>query len=146
MKRALLFFVCACSTRQTTPSPPIPSQAPIASAAPALVTYDPPAPLACITKYYGGSARREERGTWSLVTDDGTAIPYEPDVKEVYEIVYPTGAIKPITEVDFDPGRVRIDSLMMTTYGKSAPDVQHALTSVRMGGKWFGVHKKIAEP
>jgi hypothetical protein len=110
------------------------------------VKYEPPAPLACITKYYGGSARQEERGTWSLVLDDGTAIPYEPDVKDLYEIVYPTGAIKPITEVDFDPGRMRIDSLMMSTYGKTAAEVQHSLTNVRMGGKWFGVHKKIAQP
>lgn len=154
MKRALLLFVGACSTQQT-PLPPSASQTVAsASSAPAVVAYEPPAPLACITKYYGGTARREasppgsgkERGTWSLVLDDGTAVPYEPDVKELYEIVYPTGAIQPITEVDFDPGRVRVDALMMSTYGKSAADVQHALTSVRVGGKWFGVHKKIAEP
>ena len=147
MKRSLL-FLCACSTQQATPPPPVPSQTPGASTsiAPAVIAHDPPAPLACITKYYGGSARQEERGAWSLVLEDGTAIPYDPDVKELYEIVYPTGAIQPITQVDFDPGRMRIDALMLATYGKTASEVQHALTSVRVGGKWFGVHEKIAAP
>jgi hypothetical protein len=143
VRRAWLACVCACGTQQTTPSPPVASLPPTTTQI--VVTSDPPAPLVCITKYYGGSARQEERGVWSLVLDDGTAIPYD-DVKQVYEIIYPTGTIKPITEIDFDPGRVRIDSLMMATYGKTAADVQHAMVSVRLGGKWFGVHEKIAEP
>ena len=152
MKAAWLASLCMCGTQQATPTqvvathaPPSASAASVASSAPAL-TYDPPAPLACITKYYGGSARREEGGAWSLVLDDGTSVPYSPDVEDLYEIVYPTGTIQPITQVDFDPGRVRIDSLMLSTYGKTAADVQHAIVSVRLGGKWFGVHQKIAQP
>jgi hypothetical protein len=153
VKLAWLALLCACGTQRASPTPPTPTPV-VASVAP----NDPPAPLACITKYYGGSARHDEHGWW-LVLEDGTTVPYDdgktktvferfesPDVEDVYELVYPTGPIRPITEVDFDPGRIRIDPLFMSTYGKTAKDVQTAMVSVKLGGKWFGVHKKIAEP
>lgn len=138
-----------------TREPPRPRAAPSASAqAPS----SPPASLACITRDYAGTARRDG-ARWSLVLPDGTAIPYDdgrtktlderfesPDVRDVYELVYPTGPIRPITVIDFDPGRIRIDALFFATYGKTAADVEHALVPVRMGGKTFAVHRKIAEP
>ena len=105
---------------------------------------DPPAPLACLVRYYDATARHDDGG-WSLALADGTTVPYA-DAKEVYELVYPTGPIRPITEVDFDPGRVRIDPLMVATYGKSAKDVQASLVAVRLGGKFFMVHRKIEGP
>jgi len=116
----------------------------MASASAAVVAPSIPAPLACITKYYGGEARLDG-ARWSLVLPDGASVPYD-DVRDVYELRYPTGPIRPITEVDFDPGRVRIDAVFFATYGRTAKDVEHALVSVRLGGKTFAVHRKIAEP
>jgi hypothetical protein len=103
-----------------------------------------PALLACIVHYYDATARLDG-DAWSLVLPSGQTIPYT-EVAEVYEIPYPHGAIKPVTEVDFDPGRVRIDALMFATYGRSAKEVQAALTQVKIGGKVVLVHEKIAEP
>jgi len=115
-----------------------------AEAAPTAKSNDVPAPLACIVRYYNATARLADDG-WSLVLPDGQAIPYA-QVEEVYELAYPHGAIKPVTAVDFDPGRVRIDALMFATYGRNAKEVAAALTTVKIGGKVVLVHKKIAEP
>ncbi len=145
----LLVVVAACSAE-----PPRTLAAPNVVEAPLFAVPSPtvteakstavPAPLACIVRDYDATARLGEDG-WSLVLPSGQAIPYA-EVADVYEIPYPHGAIKPVTEVDFDPGRVRIDALMFATYGRSAKEVQAALTPVKIGGKVVLVHKKIAEP
>ncbi len=113
-------------------------------AAPAAISADPPPPLACLGRFYDAKPTRDEHG-WALSLADGTTVSPE-DAREVFELVYPTGPIRPITEVDFDPGRVRIDPLMFATYGKNAKEVQAALVAVRLGGKVFMVHRRIAEP
>lgn len=157
MRRSLVALVLvACGTRE--PRPAITEVATSVVAPPPPAPTEPPAPLACIVKYYGGTAVHDARG-WMLTLADGTSIPYDdgkpktvyerfehPDVEDLYELTYPTGPIRPITEVDFDPGRIRIDALLLATYGKSARDVESSLVTVRLGGKAFGVHEKIAEP
>ncbi len=169
---AAALSLAACTTQPA--QPPRPARVPVAVAAvtaapaPAVVPTSPPviattppavpAPLACLTRYYDATARHDAGG-WSLVLPDGPAIPYDdgqakdayqrfvsPDVKDVYELRYPHGPIRPITQVDFDPGRVRIDPLMSATYGKSAKEVAASLVSVRVGGRVFRVHRKVAAP
>ncbi|HSQ65938.1 MAG TPA: M15 family metallopeptidase [Polyangiaceae bacterium] len=167
------FCVTACATGRTTAPVHIASRVPVALAStssPAFgsvapmeevhVSSAPPPELACLVRYYDAAAARRDAGGWSLVLADGTTIPYDdgrahkslderfdsPDVRDLYELTYPTGAIQPVTEVDFDPGRIRIDALMFATYGKTAREVQSALVPVLVGGKVFMVHRKIAEP
>lgn len=152
LRRLAFVVACACSAE---PVPP-PHAAPVVeeptlevrARATMPTTQAPPnevpAPLACIVRYYDATARLGEDG-WALVLPNGELVPYA-QVKEVYEIRYPRGAITPVTEVDFDPGRVRIDGLFFSTYGRSAKDVQAALTGVKIGGKVVMVHKRIADP
>jgi hypothetical protein len=102
-------------------------------------------PLQCIIRSYDATARQDADAAWKLVLPDGTQIPYA-EVKEVYDQRYPTGAITPVTEVDFDPGRVRLDPLFFATYGKNAKEVQAALVRVVIGHKTMLVHRKIKEP
>ena len=151
MKRvAVAAFAVACGTQTSVPRPvpmvAVAVTAPEAVRAPPVVLpappEDPPPPLACIARLYGDTTRKDAGG-WSLVLPDGSAVPYD-DVRDVYELRYPTGPIRPITDVDFDPGRVRIDALFFETYGKSAKEVQAALVPVRLGGKTFWVHRTIA--
>jgi hypothetical protein len=164
---ALAVLACACASR---PAPPrvVPTERVLVAAAHEVpdAVFDagavdppgPPAPLACITRYYGGVARRDG-GRWSLVLPDGESVAYDdgraktlderfesPDVKDIYELRYPTGPVRPITEIDFDPGRIRIDAIFFDVYGRSAKEVQAALVPVKLGGKTFLVHRKIAEP
>jgi hypothetical protein len=105
---------------------------------------DPPAPLACLTRFYDAAARLDAAG-WSIVPNGGGPIRYD-DAVEVYAQRYPTGPITPVHEVDFDPGRVRFDALFFATYGKSANEVQGSLVGVVIGRKTVLVHRKIAEP
>ncbi len=155
MKRAALAFVIACTPIPTpTPTPtPSPSPSPSPSPPPPVT----PPPLACLVRFYGGEARRDGHG-WSLVLPNAT-IAYDdgrvkslyerfehPDVKDVFELRYKTGPVTPITDPDYDPGRIRIDALFFATYGATARDVERSLVSVKIGGKWFAVHKKIREP
>ncbi len=124
---------------------------------PAPVAPAPPPPLACIVRYYKATARHEG-DKWFLVLPDGTEIPYAgrripigngyywPNVIDIYEQRYPTGPIYPITQVDFDPGAMRLDPLFYATYGKTAKEVRAALVRVHIGGTVFLVHRRVAEP
>jgi len=158
----MLAVACGQGAHSTVPTAPAAPAVRVVPAAPAATVEaqpsEPPAPLACIVRYYVGTARRDGV-RWSLVLPDGQSIPYDdgraksleerfesPDVRDIYELTYPTGSIRPVTEVDFDPGRIRIDSLFFATYGKSAKDVERQLVPVKLGGKVFVVHARIAEP
>lgn len=118
----------------------------------------PPRALACVARLYEGVARRDG-SAWSLVLRDGQVIPYDdgktktlyerfesPDVEDLFELEYRKGRITPVTQIDFDPGRIRIDAIFFATYGKTAKEAEASLVSVRVGGKWFAVHKKIEAP
>jgi hypothetical protein len=105
---------------------------------------DPPGPVACLTRFYDAVARHDAAG-WSIVPAGGDPIAYT-DLVQIYEPRYPTGPIRPVTEVDFDPGRVRFDSLFLATYGHSPREVEAALVRVNLAHKTVLVHRKIAEP
>jgi len=149
MRNALVTFlvVSACSSETpqrmmaAIPTDPTPRTSARTVEAP---SHEAPAPLHCLVTHYA-AAERLDPGGWSLVLPSGQTIPYA-QVEEVYEPRYPTGAITPITDSDFDPGRVRIDGLFFATYGATAKDVEAALVRVRIGGKTVLVHRKIAEP
>ena len=114
-----------------------------------------PASLACLAHTYAGAPARAEDGRWGLRLDGGVFVPWtkrddertdtDPfDLADIWEQAYPTGPIKPITEVDFDPGRVRVDPLFLATYGRTAAEVMKHLVTVVVGGKGFPVHEKVA--
>lgn len=111
-----------------------------------------PAPLACIVKYYGGTARRDPAG-WVWVADDGKLVAYHdgttredrwrnPTIEDLFEQRYQTGPITTPAE-DYDPGRVRQDAIFFAAFGHDAVAVQKALTTVMIAGKPFSVHQKI---
>ena len=117
----------------------------------------PPPALACIARDYVGDVVPHPTG-WALALPDGSAIPFldpsksafaryeSPDVRDVFELVYHAGPISPIVDPDYDPGRVRLETLMRATYGASAAAVQAALVDVRMRGQPFRVHRRIEAP
>jgi hypothetical protein len=143
--RLLVIALAACSaTPVTTTTSVTPPVVELAEASAPVVEADPPKPIQCLTRHYEAVARRDADG-WSLVPTGGEAIQYGM-VTEVYEPRYVTGPIRPVTDVDDDPGRVRIDALFFATYGKNAKEVEAALTRVSIGHKVVLVHRKIAEP
>ncbi|MCI0572101.1 MAG: M15 family metallopeptidase [Myxococcaceae bacterium] len=112
----------------------------------------PPAPLACLARYY--AARPELRdGKWFAVLPDGTAIPYDdgraksfeqklesPDVEDTFSIPYQAGPIRPVRTPDEDPGRIRLDAVFKATYGASADKVD--VVPIRFLGSPLEVHRK----
>ena len=63
------------------------------------------------------------------------------DVEDSLRQIYPLGACDAKPVVDFDPGRIRSDALMMRLYGKSAKAVQADLVPV----KWFGSTVRVTK-
>jgi hypothetical protein len=128
------------------PAPAVPAAPPAPPA--------PPAPLACLARHY--AVRAEQRGgAWVAVLPDGAAIPYDdgrvktpgerlaaPDVEDVFAQPYRTGPIRPVTAVDEDPGRVRLDAVFKATYGAREDLVD--VVGVRFLGQALKVHRKVA--
>lgn len=63
------------------------------------------------------------------------------DVEDSLQQIYPLGACDAKPVVDFDPGRIRSDALMMRLYGKSAKAVQADLVPV----EWFGATVRVTK-
>jgi hypothetical protein len=61
-----------------------------------------------------------------------------PALADVVALPYRAGAIRPVTEVDDDPGRVRVDALFAATYPKAG------LVKVRFLERTLTVHGKAA--
>jgi hypothetical protein len=158
--------VLGCRDPATSPTPPIvfetgaPVPSASASAAPApsasastAIPEVAPAAVSCIVKYYGGEARRDPTG-WVVVFADGKSIPYHdgttriedryrnPTIEDLFEQRYHLG---PITTppVDYDPGRIRSDTIFFAAFGHDAAEVQKQLVAVSLAGKIFMVHKKV---
>jgi hypothetical protein len=106
-----------------------------------------PRPLVCLEKYYQVKAKCE--GACVLVVD-GKEVPYDdgkqknleerlanPDVEDLFAQKYPRGPIQPVTTVDEDPGRVRLDAMLRITYPKSG------LVKVEFLGHKLTVHQKV---
>ena len=121
----------------------------VASAAPTAI----PAPLACLERYYSIKAV-ERNGTFFGELPGGDVVPWEdakertfeeklshPSLKDTLSIPYHKGIIQPVTAVDEDPGRIRVDSLFSATYPTKASD----LVAISFFGKQLRVHKKAVE-
>lgn len=70
-----------------------------------------------------------------------------PDLQDMLEQIYPILSINKLMDKDFDPGRIRVYSLLKEVYGKSKEEVQSKLINVRMGYKNypFNQNNKAAE-
>jgi D-alanyl-D-alanine carboxypeptidase len=109
-----------------------------------------PRPLACLQKYYGVTPRLLA-GAWWAELADGTRIPYDdgthktldealdhPDVEDAFARRYRSGAIRPITSPDEDPGRVRLDGAFRQAYPESG------VHRAELFGRALEVHDKAA--
>ena len=81
-----------------------------------------------------------------LEIDDGRAKDHQTalaagDVEDSLRQIYPLGACEAKPAVDFDPGRIRSDALMMRLYGKSAKAVSADLVPV----EWFGETLRVTK-
>ena len=90
----------------------------------------PPGELACLARHYALEPVQVD-GAWSarladgslVLWDDGRAKTLEealehPDLEDTLRRPYTSGAIRPVTDPDEDPGRVRVDAIFVTTYPK----------------------------
>jgi len=116
----------------------------------------PPAELLCLARYYSLQPLQKE-GRWFGQLPDGTQLLFDdqlstsfaqkfdkPDLEDVFSIPYPVGPITPVTEVDFDPGRIRQDALFKQTYGVTAAQVD--LVTIDFLGQKLRVHRKVHAP
>ena len=112
----------------------------------------PPAPLACLARYYAVNAVHDDAG-WFARLPDGARIAWhdqasktfeqrldKPDLQDVFSIPYHAGAILPVTTPDDDPGRIRVDAIFQSTY----PTTDADLTRIDFLGQKLRVHKKVA--
>jgi hypothetical protein len=110
----------------------------------------PPAPLACVEKYYGARAV-EKDGAWFADLGGGRLQPYDdrrdksfdaqldaPDVQDMFAQPYHAGAIRPVTTENDDPGRIRIDALFQLAYPTAS------LRKMTFLGQPVRVHEKAA--
>jgi hypothetical protein len=110
----------------------------------------PPAPLACLERYYAARAVDHD-GAWAIALPDGTTVPWNdgraksseerlerPDGKDLFAVPYRRGPIAPVTDPDEDPGRVRLEPLLRATYPPSQ------LTRVDFLGRALTVHARAA--
>jgi metallo-beta-lactamase class B len=109
---------------------------------------EPPKQLACLAKYYALTPTRQG-DAWQARLPDGTRLPWddgEPkslavaldhaDLEDTLARPYTTGPIRPITDPDEDPGRVRVDAIFVATYPKSG------LRSIKLFGAKHEVHER----
>jgi len=118
----------------------------------------PPRALACLAKYYALQPQLVD-GAWFGKLPDGTRVPWNdgkakdayqrfenPDLHDVLLEPYPRGPIAPITTVDADPGRMRVDALFFATYGASAKEIASRLVPLDFLGEHLKVHPKVVGP
>ncbi|GEO83113.1 MULTISPECIES: M15 family metallopeptidase [Alphaproteobacteria] len=85
-------------------------------------------------------------GSAPLLIDDGKAKDHfaklaQGDVEDSLSQDYPLGPCEMKPDVNFDPGRIRSDSLMMRLYGASAREVERSLVRVA----WFGKSVRLTK-
>jgi hypothetical protein len=113
-----------------------------------------PKPLQCLQRYYAVHGEREAN-RWVLRLPDGNAIPYDdgrqksfeqklahPDVRDAFSVPYRAGPIRPVTEPDEDPGRIRLDPVFAATYGQTRAQVD--VVPIDFLGHRLLVHRKVA--
>jgi hypothetical protein len=102
----------------------------------------PPAALACLARHYAIAPERTDQSGWIGRLPDGSAAPYEPDLRAMYEPRYPKGPVAPVLTPDFDPGRVRCEPMFAATYGD--PPSPNDLDVVRFFGARIRIHRRVA--
>lgn len=93
------------------------------------LAHQPPAPLACVAKWYDVHPQ-QKNGAWFGALRDGTTVAYDdahkktfdeqlehPDVKDMFVLHYRRGTIQPVTHENDDPGRVRWEPMFAAAYG-----------------------------
>ncbi len=131
-----------------------------------------PKGLACLAKYYVGTAVQADAGwglmlpdasflSWDngkappdaledggLALDDDEGEPALPALKDIFATPYQKGPIVPVSGDDTldDPGRARIDPLFKATYGASWREVMRQLTKVKIFGTRYPFHERAAQP
>ncbi|PJI42803.1 MAG: hypothetical protein CTR54_09985 [Rhizobium sp.] len=85
-------------------------------------------------------------GAEPLLIDDGKAKDHftkleKGDVEDSLSQDYPVGPCETKPAVNFDPGRIRSDPLMMRLYGASAREVERSLVKVA----WFGESLRVTK-
>ena len=112
----------------------------------------PPAELACLARHYAVRPAFE-RGAWFAVLPDGSRLPFDdgkpktfaerlaaPDIKDIFSIPYRPGTIRPVTDENDDPGRIRATAILAASYGPKAAAQQ---VRVRFLGLEVQVHRRI---
>jgi hypothetical protein len=115
-----------------------------------------PRPLACYKRYHGLDSERRD-GRFYLKLPSGVALLYDdelekdaatrlerPDVEDQFVDAYRTGALRRETEVDRDPGRVRVTSILRALYGATAAAIEAQLTSIDWFGARLRIHRRAA--
>lgn len=89
---------------------------------------EPPKPLACLAKHYSLTPIHEG-DAWKARLPDGALLVWDdhrqksldealdhPDLEDTLARPYTAGPIRPITDPNDDPGRVRVDAIFVATY------------------------------
>jgi hypothetical protein len=79
--------------------------------------------------------------------EEDDSLPQAPDLADLYAVPYPKGPIVPVEgdeDTIEDPGRARVEQLLMETYGHSANEVRDHLEHVRFFGTRWGFHERAA--
>jgi hypothetical protein len=113
-----------------------------------------PVALSCLARHYPVTPMFEG-GRWVAALPDGTRIVADdgknktfdetlanPTIEDLFRIPYRAGPILPVTTVDQDPGRVRIEAVLAAAY--RGDGVAGQQVRVLFLGNWVRVHRKIA--
>lgn len=124
----------------------------------------PPRGLACLPAWYTGEVVHRADGGWGFALPGDTFIPWRAardagsadagdeavDLASIYEPPYVAGPIVVLDASDAgaidDPGRVRIEQLLLATYGHDRAEVFSRLAKVRFFGLRYPIHELAAEP
>lgn len=114
----------------------------------------PPAPLACLAKWYPVLSPVRLESGWGFRLPDGRTYPFDdgraksfaekleaPDLEDTLSIPYRTGPLAPVTRADEDPGRIRFDPLFQAAYGASEARVD--VVPIRFLGQRLKVHREV---
>jgi hypothetical protein len=112
---------------------------------PTAIAQPPPRALACLATHYALTPALEN-GQWMGQLPDGTSLHWDdgkaktlaealdhPDLEDTLARPYQAGAIRPVTDPDEDPGRVRLDALFLATYPKGGVEP----------AELFGTHLRV---
>jgi hypothetical protein len=149
------------SAGASAPTSPAPSSPAPSSSAPDAVppASTVPAALACLAQLYVGTPvqAKSPASGWSLKLPDATELAWDdtkaktydeklaqPDLEDTLAMRYPVGAIKPVSTVNDDPGRIRFDALLKATFGATSAAVQSKLVDVDFVGQNVKLHTRAA--